>query len=101
MFVVSNSKVTKRRIKDYLIEHCLIQPNDEITGIDDTIKSKLKSYQDFKKILDKTHDTAMVEDMISHILIFGDDKKLLREWLRDNCNGLDAKDIEYVSRLKY
>lgn len=101
MFVASNSKVTKRRIKDYLIGHCLIQPSDEITGIDDTVKSKLKSYHDFKKILDKTHDIAMVEDVISHILIFGDDKKLLREWLRDNCNELDAKDIEYVSRLKY
>ena len=101
LFVDSNSKVTKRKIKEWLLSQCLIKAEDDISGVDDTVKSKLKSYHDFKKLLDGTLDTETVEEIIRHILIFGDDKHLLRAWLRENCAVLDAKDIDYISRLKY
>lgn len=100
-FVNSKKKVTKKALSDYFISLGLMEKGDEITGIDDTVKSTLKSYHDFKRILDKTHDTEMVESIIRAILIFGEDKKMLRRWIAKNCKGLDKDDISYICRLKY
>lgn len=101
LFVNSRSKVTKKSIKQYLIKEGLVKETDEISGVDDVVKSKLKSYHDFEKILKKTHDTDMVENIIKNILIFGDDKKMLKSWLKSSCKALDENDIAYVLRLKY
>lgn len=101
LFKNSNARVTKKSIKKYLMSLGLAQQQDEIAGIDDTVKAKLKSYHDFKKILDKTHDTEMVEEIIERILVFGDDKNLLKKWLKANCKALDDSDISYICRLKY
>ncbi len=101
LFVKSKSKLTKKGVKKYLMSLGLVKEEDKISGIDDTVKSKLNSYHDFKKILDKTGDKEMVEEIIQRILVFGDDKKLLRNWLRKNCKALDENDISYVCRLRY
>ena len=46
-------KVTPNsKIKDFLISNNLLHPEDVISGIDVTIKSSLKSYHDFKKLLE-------------------------------------------------
>lgn len=104
LFVKSSEKVTKKKIKALLLSRGELSAKDgtiEISGIDDTVKSRLKSYHDFKSILDKTHDRKTVEEIIRHILIFGDDKKMLKTWLKENCPSLDANDIKHVLRLKY
>lgn len=101
LFVQSNSKVTKKTIKNLLSDIGLMNKTDELSGIDDTVKSKLKSYHDFKKILEKTQDRALVESIIKNILIFGNDKKMLKSWLKESCPQLDENDIAYILRLKY
>lgn len=101
MFRKSKKKVTKKRIKAYLLAEGLIKETDVISGIDDNVKSQLRSYHDFKRIIDKTGDTAMVESIIRSVLIFGEDKKMLKRWLRNNTHDLDESDISYISRLKY
>lgn len=101
LFKNSNARVTKKSIKEHLRRLGLVEQHDEIAGIDDTVKAKLKSYHDFRKILDKTHDTETVEEIIERILVFGDDKKLLKKWLKANCKTLDDSDIAYICRLKY
>ena len=101
LFYVSKQKITKKRVKEYLLANGYIDASDEISGIDDKINSSLKAYHDFKNIIDKTHDTEMVENIIRSILIFGEDKKMLKKWLTKNTHGLTEKDISYICRLKY
>lgn len=101
LFYDSRKKVTKAGIKKYLLAEGQIEKDDILSGIDDTIKSSLKSYHDFKNILIKTHDAEMVEEIIRAILIFGEDKKMLKKWIRKNTHDLDDSDISYVCRLKY
>ncbi len=100
-FYDSRKKATKKQIKNYLLSENLISAADEISGIDDSIKSSLRSYHDFKAILDKTGDYGMVEAIIRSILVFGEDKKMLRRWLKKNTSGLDEEDYKHICRLKY
>lgn len=84
-----------------MIANGIMEKTDEISGIDDKINSNLKSYHDFKNILDKTNnDTEMVEEIIEHILVFGSDKKMLREWLSE-FEVLDENDKKHILRLNY
>ena len=101
LFVESKKAVTKKIIEEYLSAKGLFVCGDELSGIDNKIKSSLKSYHDFHQILKKTDDTEMVESIIKSILVFGDDKKMLKSWLHKNYRCLDEKDIEYIARLKY
>ena len=100
LFVKKNQRVTKKTIKDFLLCRGLITQEDEIYGVDDMIKSKLRSYHDFKKILEKT-DRKKVDEIIDKITVFGDDKKMLDGWLKENCDFLDENDRKYVCRLNY
>lgn len=101
LFEASRKRVTKKRIKDYLLSQGTITAEDEISGIDDAIKTTLKSYHDFRRILEKTGDREMVEDIIRHLLIFGEDRSMLKKWLRKNTHGLDEEDYSYICRLRY
>lgn len=101
LFVLSGKKVTKKGIRNYLLSKGLLSGNDELSGIDDAIKSKLRSRRDFDEILSKTHDLDMVEDIIRHILVFGKDKKMLTKWLKKNTHSLDEADIKHICRLNY
>ena len=100
LFVDVKKTVTKKGIKTYLLSRSLITEEDEISGIDDRIKSSLKSYHDFKLIIEEIGKEA-VESIIENILVFGDDKKMLKNWIKKNFPTLKKKDIEYISRLKY
>ena len=101
MFVDSSKKVTKKRISEYLISNGHMTKEDEISGINDTLTSSLKSYHDFKGILDRTGDKDMVEDIIKHVLIYCDDKKMLKNWLKATYPILVDADIKHILGLKY
>jgi CRISPR-associated endonuclease Csn1 len=93
--------VTKKDISNYLISRGLIGEGDEISGVDDKVKSKLRSWYDFEDILSRTGDRDMVEDIIRSILVFGKDKKMLRRWLKKNTHGLTEDDVKHICCLKY
>ncbi len=101
LFMESRKRVTKKQIRNYLLCKGLIEAEDEIGGIDDSIKTVLKSYHDLRGILEKTGDRAAVEDIIRHVVIFGEDRGMLRSWLKKNCRALNEEDIRCVCRLKY
>lgn len=101
LFVAECKTVTVKRIKNYLRSKGLIQATDELGGIDINVKSKLKSYHDFKRLLSNGLDTEDVEAVIQRILIFGDDRKMLRAWLKENFPALSKEDTDYICRLKY
>ena len=101
LFEASRKTVTKKQLRSYLLSQGLIQPSNELGGVDDRIKSTLRSFHDFRGILEKTGDREMVEEIIRHIVIFGSDPGMLKKWLRSHTHGLDEKDISFICRLKY
>ncbi|MBQ2463074.1 MAG: type II CRISPR RNA-guided endonuclease Cas9, partial [Clostridia bacterium] len=94
--------VSKRDIFNFLRRNGYsIQSKDEITGIDDKIKTVLKSRHDFARLLNRTGDYGLAEEMIHSILVFGEDKKLLRRRLKALAPDLDEADLRYFCQRKY
>lgn len=92
-------RVTVKKIKDYLTARGRLQEGDELSGIDETIKSSLKSYHDFKKLLDaKTLSESDVEDIIKHAA-YTEDKRRMRKWLKENYKELSDDDVRYIANL--
>lgn len=101
LFLHNKKDKTKKSLKQYMIANGIMEKTDEISGVDDKINSNLKSYHDFLNILEKTNnDTDLVEEIIEHIIVFGSDKKMLREWL-DEKRELDENDKKNILRLNY
>ena len=93
-------RVSVRKIHDYLKARGRLQEGDVLSGIDETIKSSLKSYHDFKKLLDsKTLSEAEVEDIITRAA-YTEDKRRMRKWLTENYPKLAQEDVRYISRLE-
>lgn len=101
LFIKSNSKVTKKAVKNFLLKKGYIKAEDEISGIDDTVKSQLKSYHNLSKIFSVEENYDMAEDIIRAITIFGDDKKLLKNWLKSKYPDLEKAQADSICRLKY
>ena len=93
-------RVSVRKIHDYLKARGRLQEGDVLSGIDETIKSSLKSYHDFKKLLDsKTLSEAEVEDIITRAA-YTEDKRRMRKWLTEKYPKLAQEDVWYISRLE-
>ena len=108
LFVKNKNPVGKKTLLDYLKSKGYPISKPEITGFDSgsngngKIKSTLKSYHAFKQILDKTgNDYDQVESIIKRVIIYGDDKKMLKKWLKDNTHDLDDSDIKYICKMKF
>ncbi|MBO5287516.1 MAG: type II CRISPR RNA-guided endonuclease Cas9 [Clostridia bacterium] len=99
LFVKKNKKNSKKTIFEFLKTEGLVTDEDVISGIDDTIKSSLASYHKMKNIINKT-SIELVEEIIKRVVLFGDDKKLLRSWLEKE-TPLSKDDIAYVTKQKF
>lgn len=100
LFEESSKLVTIKKLRSFLLANGMIETNDELSGVDITIKSNLKSFHDFKDILNRTHDKNLVEEIIEHVVVFGNDKKMLNEWLMEYPQ-LEENDRKKILRLKY
>ncbi|MCI8609882.1 MAG: type II CRISPR RNA-guided endonuclease Cas9, partial [Firmicutes bacterium] len=101
-------KVKQNRLRRYLQEEGYFGKGDEIliTGIDGDFKGSLTAYIDFKEILGKDvfsdSEKAMVEDIIRYILLFGNDKKMLRDKVEGRYGRiLDKMQIQKILKKKY
>lgn len=94
-------KVTLKAIKDFIISNNYMSKDDEISGIDISIKSSLKSYNDFKRLLrEKILSEYEVERIIERITLTKE-KGRIKNWLKSEFENLSKEDLEYVSNLKY
>ncbi len=101
LFVEKKGKATKKKIKDYLKTVGMANDESVISGIDDTVKSTLKSYHDFRKMLENGILTEYeAEDVISRITI-STDKPRLKKWLKEKYPKLSEADVKYILTLKY
>ena len=54
--------MTKKRILDYLVMHGYAAKTDEISGIDDPVKTRLRSYHDFAPLIPVLGEEAVEKD---------------------------------------
>ena len=99
LFEKSDRPVTKKKIKDFLVKRFGAKTEDEIGGVDDRIKSSLASYHKLRRYLPAL-GTELAEEVIRRIVLFGDDKKLLTRWLKEN-TPLSPEDVKEVSKLRF
>ena len=101
-FVDSKAKVTKKRIAEYFKSIGAYEGEIEISGIDDNIKSSLKSYHDFKRLIESGMLSENdVENIIERITVTTD-KDRLKDWLKAKYSQLPESEIKYIiQKCKY
>ena len=91
-------RVTPKKIKDYLIRCGYMEKTDTMSGLDETVKSGLKPYHIFKRLLDGGVLTETdVEEIIKHAA-YSEDKPRMRRWLTECYPQLNEEDIAHILR---
>lgn len=99
LFEQSSRKITPKAIRDFLKMRGYLNPEDELGGIDITIKSSLKSYHSFRRLLESgTLTEEQVEDIIRHAA-YSEDKSRMERWLLREYPTLSPEDRRYILRL--
>ena len=105
LFQDKQQNVSKTTIRKWLIYHNYIEKEEKplVTGIDQTVKSKLTTYHDFKEIFGGSMPNQNVqENIVLWITLFGDAKKLLKEKILETYpNALTEEQLEKIIRKNY
>lgn len=97
-----NRKVTQKKLKRYLVLEGIADKNVDITGIDGDFKASLTAYHDFKeKLADAELNQKDKETIILNIVLFGEDKKLLKQRIKTLFPKLTASQIKNICTLSY
>lgn len=104
VFQRRTGKLTLTKLGEWLKKEGLVGEDAQLSGIDGTFQATLKSYQDFARIIgDKVNtEPYMVDKIIREILIFGEERKMLRERIRGEFHDkLTDEQIARISKLSY
>ena len=95
-------KVTQKKLKNYLVCEGIADKKVEITGIDGDFKASLVAYHDFKEKLTGVQlSQKEKETIILNIVLFGEDKKLLKKRLSGLFSQLTDNQLKSISTLSY
>lgn len=95
-------KVTQKKLKKYLITEGITDKNVDITGIDNDFKASLTAYHDFKEKLTDVHLSQNdKENIVLNIVLFGDDKKLLKRRLKKLYPDFTENQLKGICSLNY
>lgn len=98
---IKHKKVTVKNIKDYLISNNYMKKEDVLGGIDISIKSSLKSYHDFKRLLVSGALNETEVERIIECLTYSEEKGRILHRLKVEFPRLLEEDRKYLSKLKY
>lgn len=99
--ILPKGRTNMRDLKSYLVANGLMMKSDELSGLDENFRIALTGQKTFERILFAGDNTLMVEDIIRHIILFGEDRKLLERWIKKEYgNRLSSEDIAYIVRQK-
>ena len=79
--ILQNACTRGKQLRNYLLSNGLMQKGDELSGMDEQFRISMIGYQVFRELLARGDAEPMVEDIIRHIVLFGEDRKLLETWL--------------------
>lgn len=96
---MNSAKVTVAKIKNYLISNNYMTEDDEIGGIDITVKSSLKPFLQFKNLISGGLLTYSDTENIIKRAAYSEDKARFGKWLQQNYSALPEKEIKYISGL--
>lgn len=96
---MKRKKVSLKMIKEHFIANGVMESEDILRGIDENVKSSLKPWQDFYKLMSDGLTEKKVEEIILRITCTTD-KARLYNWLLSTMK-LSEEDAKYVSALKY
>lgn len=74
-------KVTQAALKKYLMVNHGMSQEDTISGLAGDFQATLAPWRQFGWLLSRDGGGDMVEEIIRYKVLFGEDKKLLRDWL--------------------
>ena len=94
-------KITPRRIKDYLVTNNYMQESDTLGGLDISVKSSLKSFLQFGKLVSGGLLTYADAEKIIHRATYSEEKSRFVNWLRGEYPKLPESEIRYISGLKF
>lgn len=99
----AQKKVTKKSIREYLMENNFYTKNDLETlgGIDSDARLALSSYHFFKNILSSGALTEADVEKIIKCRTYTEDRARFTKWINDNYPNLSESDKKYVSGLKF
>ncbi len=95
------AKVTPKKIREYMRNNGVMQEQDELGGIDETIKSCMKSRYEFRHLLEKGILTEEDVERIINQRTYTEEKGRFCEWLKREFPQLEEDDFKHVSGLKY
>lgn len=95
------SKVTVKKIKDYLYQNGYMEKEDQLTGVDVNIKSSMRPLYEFRNLLDKEILSLEEIDEIIERSTYTEDRERYKLWLKKRFTQLSEEDLKYVSKLKY
>lgn len=97
-----NRKVTQKKLKKYLCIEGIADKDVEISGIDGEFKASLTAYHDFKeKLTGVEFSQKEKEGIILDIVLFGDDKKLLRKRIEKKFPNLTETQKKCICTMSY
>lgn len=93
-------RVSPSRIKNYLVSNNFMSENDELGGLDITVKSSLKPHLQFKNLLSSGRLTASDVENIIRRAAYSEDKTRFSSWLRREYPIISDDDVKYTVGLK-
>lgn len=94
-------KVTPKLINKYMIANGYAKEDDIISGIDISVKSSLKPFRAFRRLVaNKLLSYSDAESIITRAT-YSEDKARYKKWLCDNYPNLPESEIKYISGLKF
>lgn len=97
---MQKQKITHKKICDYLYSNNYMTKDDELSGIDDTIKSGLKPYFLFKQLLDRKILSMPQVERIIEYSAYSEEQLRFRNWLKKEFPEIDDSDVKYIASLK-
>ena len=98
---MQKSKVTPKKIREYLISNNYMSESDVLSGLDITVKSSLKPFIDFKNLVNCGILTYADAERIIHRATYSEDKIRFKKWLCEHFANLPKGEIAYISKLKF
>lgn len=93
------NNVTPKMIREYLKSNNRLTDSDTLTGIDESVKSNLRSFRQFEKLLENGILTTSEVERIIERTACSEEKSRLDGWLRKEFPQLVDDDVKYIASL--